>query len=305
MGDAGCSDSAGRVVIVTGAGKGLGRAFAEALAARGALVMVNNRRRPGEPSSADEVVAAIRAAGGTGLADYSDVRDPEAPEALVSRALAAWGRLDAVILNAGVNGPAARISDLDPAALREVMEINFFANVPLIQRALPHLQASGSGRLLFVASSAGLYGVRGRAPYAASKGALIALALTLAHETRRSGVGVNVLAPYATTQMTPGAADSPVGPMLTTEAAAPMAVWLTSPGCRDTGQVWVAGGGWFRRAQVEEGLGAGAPAGGPATPEWIAANLEQLGDMSQGGGFFGAEAAFADLASRVLARAGG
>ncbi|MEO8114132.1 MAG: SDR family NAD(P)-dependent oxidoreductase [Phenylobacterium sp.] len=289
-----------RVVIITGAGKGLGRAFAEAWGERGASVVVNNRRRPGEPSSADEVAAAIRARGGTAVADYSDVRDPAAPAALVAKALEAGGRLDALILNAGVNGPAARVEAMDPAALREVMEINFFANVALVQAALPQLQAAGAGRLLFVASSAGLYGVRGRAPYAASKGALIALALTLAHEVRRHGVGVNVLTPYAATQMTPEALNTEVGSHLTPAAAAPMAVWLTSPECAATGQVWVAGGGWFRRAQVEEGAGGGVERGEAATPEWIAANLDRLGDMSEAQGFFGAEAAFGDLAQRVM-----
>ena len=175
MADLRAQEDAGRVAIVTGAGKGLGRAFAEALAAGGLRVVVNNRRRPDEPSSADAVVEAIRARGGEAVAEYSDVRDADAPGALVARALETWGRLDAVILNAGVNGPAAKVETLDPAALREVMEINFFANVALVQAALPHLQAAESGRLLFVASSAGLYGVRGRAPYSASKGALIAL----------------------------------------------------------------------------------------------------------------------------------
>src|SRR4051812_37207461 len=98
MADLRAEDDAGRVAIVTGAGKGLGRAFAEALAATGVKVVVNNRRRPGEPSSADEVVTAIRAAGGDAVAEYSDVRDAEAPEALAARALESFGRLDALIL---------------------------------------------------------------------------------------------------------------------------------------------------------------------------------------------------------------
>jgi len=300
MADLRDQDGAGRVAIVTGAGKGLGRAFAEALAASGVKVVVNNRRRVGEPSSADEVVEAIRAAGGEAVAEYSDVRDAIAPNALVARALETWGRLDALVLNAGVNGPAAKVEALDGSALREVMEINFFANVALVQAGLPHLQAAGNGRLLFVASSAGLYGVRGRAPYAASKGALIALALTMAHELRRAGVGVNVLTPYAATQMTPEALNTAVGAMLTPEAAAPMAVWLTSPSCRATGEIWVAGGGWFRRAQIEENPGAGVGPGRVAAVRWIEANLDRLSDMSEARGYFGAEAAFADLSSRVM-----
>ena len=293
-------NAAGRVVVVTGAGKGLGRAFAEHWAARGARVVVNNRSRPGEPSSADAVADAIRARGGEAVAELSDVRDPGAGAALVGAALDSWGRLDALILNAGVNGPAARVEALDLAAMREVMEINVLANVALIQAALPPLRAGTSPRLLVVASSAGLYGVRGRAPYAASKGAAIALALTLAHEERRHGLGVNVLAPYAATQMTAGGGTpAELDAKLTPVAAAPMAVWLTSPECTGSGEVWMAGGGWFRRAQVEEGIGAAAPPGVEATPEWIGENAGRLGDMSEGRGFPGAEAAFADLAGRL------
>lgn len=290
------------VVVVTGAGKGLGRAFAEAWAERGARVVVNNRRREGEPSSAEAVVARIRARGGTAVCDEHDVRDAAAPTALVAAALDNWGRLDAVIFNAGVTGPAARIEAMDATAMREILEINFFANVALAQAALPWLLSAGAGRMLFVSSSAGLHGVRGRAPYAASKGALIAFALTLAHESRRQGLGVNILAPYATTQMTVGQTGAPVLPP---EAAAPMAVWLTSAACAQTGEIWSAGGGWFRRAQMEEGLGGGPPQGQAATPEWIAANLADLGDMSQGRSFFGAEAAFADFASRLAASPAG
>lgn len=183
------------------------------------------------------------------------------------------------------------------------MEINLFANVALVQAALPHLKASPSPRVLFVASSAGLYGIRGRAPYAASKGALIALALSLADEERRHGLGVNVIAPYAATQMTEGVGPPELNALLSPRAAAPMAVWLTSPECAETGHVWIAGGGWFRRAQVQEGLGGGAPAG-EATPEWIGANAARLGDMAAGQGFQGAEAAFQDLAGRILPKAG-
>lgn len=103
-----------RVVIVTGAGKGLGCAFAELWAESGACVLVNNRRRPDEASSADAVVSAIKAGGGEAIAEYSDVRSPEAPTAMIGAALKAWGRVDVLILNAGVNGPAARLDAPNP-----------------------------------------------------------------------------------------------------------------------------------------------------------------------------------------------
>jgi NAD(P)-dependent dehydrogenase (short-subunit alcohol dehydrogenase family) len=292
---------AARVALVTGAGKGLGRAFAEALAQDGACVVVNNRRHADEPSAADAVVDAIRGAGGQAVADYSDVRDPGAAEALIGRALETWGRLDAVVLNAGVNGPAAKIEALDPAEVRDVMEVNFFANVALAQAVIPHLKRSPAGRLLFVASTAGLHGVRGRAPYAASKGALIAFARTLAQELRRDGVGVNVLAPYATTRMTADTvADPRMAEVFAPEAAAPLAAYLAGPACTATDQVWVAGGGVFRRAETQEARGGGRP-GETVSSAWIADNVQRLSAFHDGRGFPGAEAAFADLVAQATA----
>ncbi len=287
--------SSSRVVLITGAGKGLGRAFALHAASTGARVVVNNRRRDGEPSSADAVVAEIKAAGGDAIADYHDVRDAGAAEALIAAALKAWGRLDAIVLNAGVNGPAARFVNQTEGAFRDVIETNFFANLGILQAALPHVIASGAGRVVLVASSAGLYGVRGRAPYAVSKGALIGLGLTLSHELRRDGVGVNVLAPYAATQMTADtmSAQPDIGARMTPESVAPLATWLASAECDANGEIWVAGGGYVRRARMMEGDGA-AFAGLGEVPAALEAGRPMLGAT----GFAGAEASFVDFAAK-------
>ena len=165
---------AGRVILVTGAGKGLGAAFATVWARRGAKVIVNNRHGGDVESSAETLAASLRAEGHDAIADLHAVDTPGAAQAIVDAALAAHGRLDALILNAGIAGPAAKIPGLTEAALREVMEINFFANVRLVDAALPHIAAAPAGRILLVSSTAGLHGVRGRSAYAASKGALIA-----------------------------------------------------------------------------------------------------------------------------------
>ncbi|ANP44830.1 SDR family NAD(P)-dependent oxidoreductase [Candidatus Viadribacter manganicus] len=287
--------SEARVVVITGAGKGLGRAFALHAAVSGARVVVNNRRRNGEPSSADAVVAEIKAAGGDAVADDHDVRDAGAAQAMTHMALAAWGRLDAIVLNAGVNGPAARFSNQTEDAFRDVLETNFFANLAILQAALPHVIASGAGRVVLVGSSAGLYGVRGRAPYAVSKGALIGLGLTLSHELRRDGVGVNVLAPYAATQMTAEtmSAQPQIGARMTPEAVAPLATWLASAECDANGEIWVAGGGYVRRARMMEGDGAVF-----AALSDVPAALEAGRAMQGATGFAGAEASFADFAAK-------
>lgn len=284
-----------RVVIITGAGKGLGRAFAMHAASTGARVVVNNRKRDGEPSSAGAVVAEIKAAGGEAVADYHDVRDDGAAQGLADAALNAWGRLDAIVLNAGVNGPAARFTGQTGEGFRDVLETNFFANLAILQAALPHITASGAGRVVLVASSAGLYGVRGRAPYAASKGALIGLGLTLSHELRRDGVGVNVLAPYATTQMTADtmAAQEEIGKRMTPESVAPLATYLASAECEANGEIWVAGGGYLRRARMMEGDGARFDALSD-----VAGALEASRPMHGAAGFPGAEASFVDFAAK-------
>lgn len=283
------------MVVITGAGKGLGRAFAIHAAANGARVVVNNRRRDGEPSSADAVCAEIKAAGGEAVANYHDVRDAGAAQALVDAAMHTWGRLDALILNAGIIGPAVKFGGQTEENFREVLETNFFANLSTVQAALPHVIASGSGRVVFVASSAGLYGVRGRAPYAASKSALIGLGLTLSHELRRDSVGVNVLAPYAATQMTAEtmAAQEETGARMTPDAVAPVATWLTSEACTATGEIWVSGGGYVRRARMMEGDGAHFSALDDV-PDALGVSRE----MSGASGFPGAELAFADFAAK-------
>tara|TARA_R110000868_G_scaffold6550_2_gene37012 strand:- start:89879 stop:90850 length:972 start_codon:yes stop_codon:yes gene_type:complete len=287
-------DQTGRVVIVTGAGKGLGAAFAKACAARGARVVVSNRRRPGAADDAGRVVDEIRAAGGEAIAEYSDIAEPGAADAVVRAALNAWGRLDAVIANAGTSGPADKVRTAGMAGFRDVLETNFFANVALAQAAIEPLIASGAGRFVFVSSSAGLYGVRGRAPYAASKGALNAFAQTLADELRRDGIGVNILAPYAATRMTEEqGVDERGRVVLAPERVAAAAVWLSSAACSCSGEIWVSGAGRMRQARMMEGQGARFHQDLPA------ADMDRLAGTLRSGegmhGFAGAEAAFADL----------
>lgn len=281
----------GRVAVVTGAGKGLGAAFARSLAQHGAAVVVNNRIRPGTADEAAAVAESIRASGGRAIAEHSDVTDPEAGARMVKAAIGAFGHLDTLVLNAGTAGQAVRFSGATLDEIRQVMETNFFANTAIVAASLEALAATGSGRVLFISSSAGLYGVKGRAHYAASKGALNAFAFTLADEWRGKGITFNVLCPYAATRMT--GADDPDNPdaLLVPDRIAPAASWLVSPHHDRTGEVWIGGGGWLRRVETVE-------TGGAAMPQQIV-DFETFA-VGQSGletarGFSGAEAAFADL----------
>ena len=272
-----------RVAIVTGAGNGLGAAFARALAAEGTTVVVNNRRHPDRPFPAEAVVEGIRAAGGRATADDHAVDASGAAEAIVANALDRHERLDALILNAGISGPAMKIGAGD-TALAEVMAINFFANAGLVEAALPAIRSATAGRIVFVSSTGGLHGVRGRAAYSASKGALNGYALSLADELRHTTTRVNIIAPYAATKMTaqPG---RDADPALEPTGAAAMLVWLASAVCRRTGEIWVAGAGHVRAAQAMESAGARFDPG----------VLDRLAAMPDARGYPGGEAAFADF----------
>jgi NAD(P)-dependent dehydrogenase (short-subunit alcohol dehydrogenase family) len=283
------SGDTNRVVLVTGAGKGLGAAFAAAWARRGASVVINNRHHGDADPSAESLARRLRGEGADAVADLNAVDAPGAAQRIIAAALAQHGRLDALILNAGIAGPAVKVPDMAEAALHEVMAINFFANAELVRAALPLLAASPAGRILFISSTGGLHGVRGRSAYAASKGAINGYALSLAQEQRRAGIGVNVLCPYAATAMTTGTG-AEADPRLSPDGAAAAAVWLTSSACQVTGQIWVAGAGRVRRAMAMESESIGED----VTPEWLAANTADTG-MAGAKGFPGGEAAFADF----------
>lgn len=282
----------GRVAIVTGAGKGLGAAFARELARQGARIVVNNRLKPGRADEAAAVAAEIRAAGGEAVAEHSDITDPDAGKRLAAAALDTFGQLDVVVCNAGITGPAAKFSPEGPATIRTVIDTNLFATADILAACQPALEASDAARVLMVSSSAGLYGVRGRTAYAASKGAMNAFALTLADEWRKAGILVNVLCPYAATQMTADVnRPDEIDQRLLPENIAPAAAWLTSPALTRTGEIWLGGAGWLRRVRIVETEGGPMP----DTPDGFEAFAQTQSGLETARGFPGAEPAFADL----------
>ncbi|QUD90684.1 SDR family NAD(P)-dependent oxidoreductase [Phenylobacterium montanum] len=242
-----------RTVIVTGAGKGLGRAYALHLAASGAAVVVNNRWSDrSQPSSAEAVAAEIRAAGGAAVADIGSAEAPESGEALVALALSEFGRLDAVVANAGVP-QFQRMRRQAPAEFDRIFDVNFFGTLNLVRAAWSVLTDQRAGRVVLSTSTAGLYGGDGMNAYAASKAALIGLMRALAVEGRLSGVMVNAIAPYALTAMTERFFDPGLGERMSPERVAPLVEWLAGPECDVTGQTFVAGDGAVAAAFAVEG----------------------------------------------------
>ena len=241
-----------RVAIVTGAGKGIGRACALDLARRGVSVIVNNRHKnKALPSTADTVVEEILADGGTASANHLSIEDSGSGSALVEQALDTYGQLDIVINSAGIalNRTATKTTAVE---LQHIMDINFFAAATLTQASVPALRQSDSGRLLHCISSAALYSGHGLAAYAASKAALWAYMRACSEENKKSGVCINALAPFATTQMTVDHIPEEMREVLSPDAVVPMATWLVSPKCDISGETIVTAAGKARLARSIE-----------------------------------------------------
>ena len=182
----------GRVAVVSGGGKGLGRSFCLALARQGARVVVNNHNR--DADAAGRVVAEIAAAGGEAVADYGDVADPGSGQAMVAAALERWGRLDICVANAAIGTPG--MFHKQPAEeFGRVIDVNLLGSARLARAAMAVMRPAGFGRIILVASAGGLHGDVGLSAYAASKGGMLALGRTLAVEGAPRGVLTNTSSP--------------------------------------------------------------------------------------------------------------
>jgi NAD(P)-dependent dehydrogenase (short-subunit alcohol dehydrogenase family) len=240
---------AGRVGIVTGGGKGLGRAFALDLAAAGASVVVNNRNRTTD--SAEAVVEEIRAASGTAVAEYSDVTDPGAAQAMLDTALNTFGRIDFLITSAAVSSPAM-FHKSAPEHFDAVIATNLGGSAHIAALCSKHMREAGFGRIVFVSSTAGLHGEPTASAYTASKGALIALGRAIAVEGERRNVLTNIVLPYATTQMTEAGMPAEHHEAFPPDVVAPVVTALVDPESTLNGQVLVTAGGGLRVASTVE-----------------------------------------------------
>jgi NAD(P)-dependent dehydrogenase (short-subunit alcohol dehydrogenase family) len=271
----------GRVAIVTGAGGGLGREHALALAARGARVVVNDLGggrdgSGGSGAAAQAVVAEIEAQGGEAMADAASVTDPEAVQAMAEAALARWGRIDILVNNAGVlrDKTFAKMSLED---FRFVVDVHLMGAVNCTKAVWETMRTQGYGRVVMTTSSSGLYGNFGQSNYGAAKMGLVGLMQTLAIEGAKSDIRVNCLAPTAHTRMT-----EDLGAALPLEALGPE---LVTPGLlylvsedAPSRCILAAGAGGFERAYVT--LTQGVRITGADAPEQIAARFAEISDRS-------------------------
>ncbi|MBD0710541.1 MULTISPECIES: SDR family oxidoreductase [unclassified Streptomyces] len=260
---------AGRVVVVTGAGRGLGRAHALAFAAEGARLVVNDLGvgldgRPGPDSPAAEVVEEIRARGGEAVAHGGDIATTEGASSLVTAALDAYGRLDTLVSNAGFLRDRMLVN-LDEKDWDAVMRVHAKGHFLPLRYAAAHWRAETKAgrtpvaRIVHTTSGAGLLGSVGQGNYAAAKAAIVGLTLVAAAELARYGVQVNAVAPAARTRMTERVFD---GLEALPEDVSPLVVWLGSAASENvTGRVFEAEGG---RLTVMEGWHPGPTEDRPA-----------------------------------------
>ena len=287
-----------QVIVVTGAGRGLGRAYALDLARRGASIVVNTRPRAADaPGSAEAVAAEIIALGGRAVSAPLAVEQADSGERLLAAALDAFGRLDGLLNNAGA--PEAKtLHKQTTDAFRHVFEVNFFGSLTPTLPIYRHLRDQGSGRILMSTSAAGLHGVHGMAAYSSSKAALIGLMRVIALEGASRGVGCNAIAPYAATGMTAEYLDDASAARMAPERVAPVASWLMSPDCPLNGQTLVAGAGAVRPAARIEG--PGLIFADDFTPGDLADQAGALMDLNGWRSFGDGNAAFDQLMAAVL-----
>ena len=182
----------GRVALVTGGGRGIGRGISELLAAQGATVAVNYRR---DADAAAVTVAAIRAAGGQASAFHASVDDADACATMIDAVVAQFGGLDILVCNAGIASRGNSVADTDPAEMIRVVAAHAFGPHHLARLAMPHLRAKGRGDMVMISSVATSTMSANGAPYNMGKAAMEALAFTLAKEERANGIHVNIVAP--------------------------------------------------------------------------------------------------------------
>lgn len=296
----------GRVAVITGAGRNLGRAYALLLASRGAKVVVNDlgvaisdTDGSGDAPAvnpAHAVVEEIVGAGGAAVASTDSVATESGGAAIVQTALDEYGRIDVLINNAGVvrSSPFERYDD---SLLWPVLESQIGGHFHVTRAAWPAMRAAGYGRVLNLSSGAGLWGVPQMTGYSAAKMAIVGLTRALAQEGAPHGIGVNVIAPCAKTR--PGGfGPIPESPALfewlSLDVVAPVAAWLVHEACDVSGECFTVGGGYVGRVAVA--VNEGCRWDRPLTPESV---RDGWGDVMAETGWSGLPAGSGDL-DRVL-----
>lgn len=288
-----------RVVVITGAGGGLGRSYALDLARRGARLCVNDLGGAADGTGSSEaparsVVEEIEAAGGEVIANYDDVSQADGANNLIRQTLDRFGTIDALVCNAGILRDKTFLK-MPVEDFELVLRVHLLGTVYVTKAAFPVMKEKGYGRVVFTTSASGLFGNFGQTNYAAAKLGVVGFMNSLKLEALKYNVLINTIAPLAVTRLGAGAFPDELASALKPEFIAPAVAYLCSEQCRTTGDIISAGGGWYRKVQMVEGRGVKIESESDATPEMIATNFASITLMEGARPFASAQEEFASI----------
>ena len=268
-----------RTVAITGAGKGLGAAYAKYLACNGMNVLVNNRIHKNQKSSAEQIVEEIRNMGGNASANHSSIEDPNSGKEILEQCLDEFGSFDYLINNAGVaEGKTFHQTTLQD--FNEIISINFTGAVNVSHACFQYMYENDFGSILFTTSGAGLFGQHGMPAYSSSKAGLIGLAHSLHLEAKTKNLNINVLSPFAFTNMTKNFLTTSQKQQFTTDKVTPIVKFLLESQ-RISGNIFIAGGGQFKIAKMIENTGIDLSALNQISDVEIDNNLQSLMSLEE------------------------
>ena len=248
-----------RVIVVTGAGGGLGREYALTLAREGASVVVNDLggSRDGTGAGhnmADEVVKEIKDAGGRAVANYDSVAESEGAANIIKTAIDEFGKVDGVVSNAGILRDGT-FHKMEFGSWDSVIKVHLYGGYNVIRAAWPHFRENGFGRVVVATSTSGLFGNFGQANYGAAKMGLVGMINTLAQEGAKYNIKANAVAPIAATRMTQDILPPEVFEKLTPEYVAPVVAYMCTEEMPETASVFIVGGGKVQRVALFQNSG--------------------------------------------------